>query len=84
MLNNRILSLFLSCLLASSTLAQEILYTMPSEEHAHEGTWIQWPHNYTYSWGASDFVPAFRAWSSPDSRGKRMFTTDGLGTLETH
>ena len=60
MLNNRILSLFLSCLLASSTLAQEILYTMPSEEHAHEGTWIQWPHNHTYSWGASDFVPAFR------------------------
>lgn len=22
------------------------VYTMPSEEEAHEGTWIQWPHNY--------------------------------------
>ena len=33
MLNNRILSLFLSCLLASSTLAQEVLYTMPSADY---------------------------------------------------
>ena len=21
-------------------------FTMPAEEHAHEGTWLQWPHNY--------------------------------------
>lgn len=39
--------------------AQEILYTMPSEEAQHEGTWLQWPHNHTYGWGANDFVPAF-------------------------
>ncbi len=39
--------------------AQDILYTMPSEETEHEGTWLQWPHNHTYGWGASDFVPAF-------------------------
>lgn len=26
-----------------------ILYTMPSEEEQHEGTWLQWPHNNTYS-----------------------------------
>ena len=32
---------------------------MPSEEGEHEATWIQWPHNNTYGWGASDFVPAF-------------------------
>ncbi len=25
-----------------------IAYTMPSEEAAHEGTWLQWPHKYTY------------------------------------
>ncbi|MDG1914779.1 MAG: agmatine deiminase family protein [Crocinitomix sp.] len=23
-------------------------YTMPSEETAHEGTWLQWPHDHTY------------------------------------
>ncbi len=26
-----------------------ISYTMPSEEAEHEGTWLQWPHKYT--WG---------------------------------
>jgi agmatine deiminase len=41
------------------TQAQEILYTIPSEESEHEATWLQWPHNHTYGWGASDFVPAF-------------------------
>ncbi len=25
-----------------------IAFTMPSEEVAHEGTWLQWPHKYTY------------------------------------
>ncbi len=25
-----------------------IAYTMPSEEEEHEGTWLQWPHKYTY------------------------------------
>ena len=23
-------------------------YTMPSEELLHEGTWLQWPHQYEY------------------------------------
>lgn len=26
----------------------KILYTMPSEEEAHEGTWIYWPHQYQF------------------------------------
>lgn len=26
----------------------EILYTMPSEEEPHEGTWIYWPHQYQF------------------------------------
>ncbi len=25
-----------------------IAYTMPCEEAEHEGTWLQWPHKYTY------------------------------------
>jgi agmatine deiminase len=26
----------------------EILYTMPDESEPHEGTWLQWPHEYQY------------------------------------
>ncbi|KIO78699.1 agmatine deiminase [Pedobacter lusitanus] len=26
----------------------EILYTMPEESELHEGTWLQWPHEYQY------------------------------------
>ncbi|MBD8497911.1 agmatine deiminase family protein [Paenibacillus sp. CAU 1523] len=26
-------------------------YTMPDERSKHEGTWLQWPHNYTYGKG---------------------------------
>ena len=26
----------------------EILYTMPDESETHEGTWLQWPHQYQY------------------------------------
>lgn len=26
----------------------EIMYTMPAESEPHEGTWLQWPHQYQY------------------------------------
>ncbi len=26
----------------------EILYTMPEESETHEGTWLQWPHQFQY------------------------------------
>ena len=33
---------------------------MPSEEIQHEGTWLQWPHNFTYPpWWQEDNEPAF-------------------------
>lgn len=28
--------------------ATNILYTMPEESEPHEGTWLQWPHEYQY------------------------------------
>ena len=28
--------------------ADVVVYNMPSEEAPHEGTWLQWPHKYTY------------------------------------
>ena len=34
-------------------------FTMPFEELVHEGTWLQWPHNFTYGFGASDVEPAW-------------------------
>lgn len=30
------------------TTTTEILYTMPEESEPHEGTWLQWPHEYQY------------------------------------
>ncbi len=31
-----------------NTTPTEILYTMPDEAAPHEGTWLQWPHQYEY------------------------------------
>ncbi len=58
-MTNRISTLLLSIILipvwACQDISEEILselnsnsmtYTMPSEEEVHEGTWLQWPHNY--------------------------------------
>ncbi len=47
-------SLFVSCIKkeksdsASNPSPTEILYTMPDEAAPHEGTWLQWPHQYEY------------------------------------
>ncbi len=32
----------------SSDTRATISYTMPDENQTHEGTWLQWPHQYTY------------------------------------
>ncbi|WP_152395919.1 agmatine deiminase family protein [Paenibacillus guangzhouensis] len=34
------------------TMKQNVgIYTMPDERSQHEGTWLQWPHNFTYGKG---------------------------------
>ncbi len=46
-----ILTTFLACNNPEdqeATIATEILYTMPEESEPHEGTWLQWPHQYQY------------------------------------
>jgi len=46
-------------------------FSMPSEEALHEGTWLQWPHNYTYDAGAEDVEASWVAMTkalSPDER----------------
>jgi agmatine deiminase len=30
--------------------AQEVQFTMTAEDYTHEGTWIEWPHHYTYGY----------------------------------
>ena len=42
------------------TIAQEseILYTMPEESEPHEGTWLQWPHQYQYGIGYRNSLDA--------------------------
>ena len=47
-------------LFSHSLILAQIQYTMPSEEIQHEGTWLQWPHNFTYPpWWQEDNEPAF-------------------------
>lgn len=46
-----ILTTFLACNKSEEqepTTSTEILYTMPEESETHEGTWLQWPHQYQY------------------------------------
>lgn len=33
-------------------------YTMPDERSKHEGTWLQWPHNFTYGKGHKEKLEA--------------------------
>ena len=44
-------SVLLACSKETSTVNtsdSDILYTFPKESELHEGTWLQWPHQYTY------------------------------------
>jgi agmatine deiminase len=43
-----ILVVVLQTMLFKNLYTQTIKYTMPAETGQHEGTWLQWPHNYTY------------------------------------
>lgn len=46
-----ILTAFLACNRAEeqeTATSMEILYIMPEESEPHEGTWLQWPHQYQY------------------------------------
>lgn len=36
--------------------AQTATYTMPGEHELHEGTWLQWPHHYTYGTLYRDYL----------------------------
>ena len=65
-------------------LAQNAQYTMPSEEALHEGTWLQWPHNYTYQFGASDFEPAWIAMTEALITGEKVHIIAYNNTERNH
>lgn len=47
-------------------------YTMPSEEFMHEGTWLQWPHNFTYGSGAEDVEASWIQMTAALTPGERV------------
>jgi agmatine deiminase len=57
----------------TSLFAQNILYTMPEESAPHEGTWLQWPHNYLYGpWYRQDVEPTWVAMTDALQDGERV------------
>lgn len=51
---------------------QQAIYTMPAEEATHEGTWLQWPHNYTYREHTDRHDPTFVAIAKALHTGERV------------
>ena len=45
---------------------------MPSEESMHEGTWLQWPYNFTYGSGAEDAEASWVQMTAALSPGERV------------
>lgn len=77
--------IFCLCLIQFSvSIAQTPQYTMPSEEAEHEGTWLQWPHDYTYSFGASDFEPAWIQMTEALIPGENVHIIAYNNTEKTH
>lgn len=52
---------------------QNIQYTMPEETALHEGTWIQWPHNFLYGpWYRVDVEPTFISMTNALQSGEKV------------
>ena len=47
-------------------------HTMPIEEFTHEGTWLQWPHNFTYGSGAEDVESSWVQMTAALTPGERV------------
>ena len=69
----RILLIFVSILFLETSAVQcWAQYTMPNEDFMHEGTWLQWPHNYTYGSGAEDVESSWVQMTAALSSGERV------------
>ena len=65
-------NIVLLLVIISSCVGVKAQFTMPFEELVHEGTWLQWPHNFTYGFGASDFEPAWIEMTSALISGEKV------------
>lgn len=65
----RIPLLLVHCFLFVGASAQ---YLMPHEESPHEGTWLQWPHNFTYGSGAEDVQASWVEMTKALTLGERV------------
>jgi len=45
---------------------------LPAEDAPHEGTWLQWPHNFTYGSGAEDLQASWVAMAGALAGGERV------------
>jgi agmatine deiminase len=53
--------------------AQTVKYAMPEENYEHEGTWLQWPHNYLFGNNYRDYVePTWIAMTSALQSGEKV------------
>ena len=62
----------LGCLPLLLSLGVCAQFVMPPEEAPHEGTWLQWPHNYTYGAGAEWVEPSWVAMTQALTEGERV------------
>lgn len=57
----------------NETVDYEGSFTMPDESEEHEGTWLQWPHDYTYGEGyKEDMKPIWVAMVRALSKGENV------------
>jgi agmatine deiminase len=60
-------------LLSIQQAAAQATYIMPAEEAKHEGTWLQWPHNYLYGpWYRDDVEPSWVAMTAALQAGEKV------------
>lgn len=59
-------------------------FSMPPEEAAHEGTWLQWPHDYTYGWGAEELETSWVNMVEALSPSERVHIIVYNATIQSH
>jgi agmatine deiminase len=65
--------------------AQTVQYVMPGEDMQHEGTWLQWPHNFTYPpYHQEDNEPAFIAMVAALESGENVHIVVYNASEKTH
>lgn len=82
---NYIISIVPFVIITSNLMAQMPIYKMPAENAVHEGTWLQWPHDYTYGSGYRAYnEPAWIEMTRQLLKGEYVHIIAYNGTEQTH